>query len=49
LLAEKERILEEANVELDEQRADTGILATKLAKVEALVDNIKQENKLLED
>jgi hypothetical protein len=49
LLADKERLLGEMGIELDEQRADHSILASKLSKVEALVDTLKQENKLLEN
>ena len=46
-LSHKEEVLAETNEELDEQRADTGILSSKLGKVEALVDTLKQENRLL--
>lgn len=35
-------MLDELNVDLDELRADNSIVTAKLAKVEALVDTLKQ-------
>lgn len=47
-LQERDRLIEELHNELQEVRADRDILAAKLPKMEALVENLKRENGLLQ-
>ena len=42
IITEKEKVLHELSVELEEEKADTSILSAKLSKMEALTDTLKQ-------
>lgn len=42
LLEEKAKLIEELNIEIDELRADTSILSSKLSKMDALADTLRK-------
>lgn len=48
VISDKDKMIKELSVELEEEKADTHILSAKLAKMEALTDTLKQENQILE-